>query len=298
MFDSTGSHQKIRHPGPPAEQRIQWVQGQVQSATVRLPGGTPLTQAVAMAMHRLQGETAFFQLDGLQLRSGNHVLPAASVDGQHVAWYSDTKPMGACTFLSGTVVVGRKDDDWFLHCHALWKTAQGTLASGHVLCADACIAEDWDATFHVFKGGGLRVTYDAETRFSVLRPCAPPGQQTPSRQSQPMNAVLLTLQPHQDVRAALNEVSATLCIDQASVMGVGSLIGAEFANAPAMASPLSEMFLMPGADISKGQVTALPVACVDPMGALFQGELLLGKGPVLITCEMLMTVKQFDRPQQ
>lgn len=134
MFDSTGSHQKIRHPGPPAEQRIQWVQGQVQSATVRLPGGTPLTQAVAMAMHRLQGETAFFQLDGLQLRSGNHVLPAASVDGQHVAWYSDTKPMGACTFLSGTVVVGRKDDDWFLHCHALWKTAQGTLASG-MFCA-------------------------------------------------------------------------------------------------------------------------------------------------------------------
>jgi predicted DNA-binding protein with PD1-like motif len=284
LSDLTGSRQKIRHPGPPAAQRQQFVRGEVRSFTVTLPAGAMLMAALTAALQDLQGETAFVHIDGLALRSGQHVLPAHSPDAQHVAWYSETHRMGACRFVHGTVVLGRKDDQWFSHCHALWETAEGTPGLGHVLCAEACIDQAWEAEIHVFFGGGLRVSFDAETNFSLLRPYA---DATPSRQT---NALLLTLQPHEDVRSAINAVCAKLAIQEASIMGVGSLIGAVFAQGPAMRAAISEMLLLPGAEVSQGRCIALPVACVNPEAVIYQGDLLLGQGPVLITCELLLRV--------
>ena len=66
------------------------------------------------------------------------------------------------------------------------------------------------------------------------------------------------------------------------------LIGAVFAHGPAMTAAISEMLLLPGAKVSQGRCTALPVACVDPEAVIYQGDLLLGHGPVLITCELLL----------
>ena len=285
MSDLTGSRQKIRHPGPPAALRQQFVRGEVRTFKVTLPAGAMFMAALTAAVQDLAGETAFVRIDGLALRSGQHVLPAHSPDAQHVAWYSDTHTLSDCRFVHGTVVLGRKDDQWFTHCHALWESAQGRRGLGHVLCAEACIAEPWQAEIHVFFGGGLRVSFDAESNFSLLRPYA---DATPPPQT---NAVLLTLQPHEDVRSAINDVCANLKIQEASIMGVGSLIGAVFAQGPAMTAAISEMLLLPGAEVSQGQCTALPVACVDPEAVIYQGDLLLGQGPVLITCELLLKVK-------
>ena len=282
MSDLTGSRQKIRHPGPPAGQRQQFVRGEVRSYKVTLPAGAMLMAALTAALQDLAGETAFVRIDGLALRSGLHVLPAQSPDAQHVAWYSETHALGDCRFVHGTVVLGRKDGEWFSHCHALWEKAHGPQGLGHVLCAEACIAEPWEAEMHVFFGGGLRVSFDPESNFSLLRPYA---EATPPPQA---NAVLLTLQPHEDVRSAINEVCANLALKEASIMGVGSLIGAVFAHGPAMTAAISEMLLLPGAKVSQGRCTALPVACVDPEAVIYQGDLLLGHGPVLITCELLL----------
>lgn len=282
LSPTCGSRQRIRHPGPAAEQRKSFVRGSVRSWTVRLPAGAMLMDAISQALQGCQGGAVFLSIAGLRLRSGNYVLPAESPDAQHVAWYSATHAMGACKFMQGTVVVGRKEGQWFAHCHALWQNAEGQQALGHVLCDDACIAEPWDAVFHVFSGGGLRVTFDPETQFSLLTPYA---QATPGDRA---NAVLMTLKPHEDVRSALNEVCSALQIDSAKVMGVGSLIGAAFVQEPPMTSALSEMFLLPGAVVARGQCTALPVACVNPDAVIYQGDLLSGQGPVLITCELLL----------
>ena len=190
MSDLTGSRQKIRHPGPPAAQRQQFVRGEVRSFKVTLPTGAMLMAALTAALQDLQGETAFVPIDGLALRSGQHVLPADSPDAQHVAWYSETYRMGACRFVHGTVVLGRKDAQWFSHCHALWETAEGTQGLGHVLCAEACIAEPWEAEIHVFFGGGLRASHPRKTHESLppkARQCRPlrtahgPGLVCPQR---------------------------------------------------------------------------------------------------------------------
>lgn len=282
LSPTCGSRQRIRHPGPACEQRKSFVRGEVRSWTVCLPAGAMLMDAISQALQDCQGGAVFLSIAGLRLRCGNYVLPAESPDAQHVAWYSATHAMGACRFMHGTVVVGRKDGKWSAHCHALWQNAEGQQALGHVLCDDACIAEPWEAVFHVFDGGGLRVAFDPETQFSLLTPYA---QDT---QVDRANAVLMTLKPHEDVRSALNELCLALQIDSAKVMGVGSLIGAAFVEGPPMVSALSEMLLLPGAAVVRGQCTALPVACVNPEAVIYQGDLLTGQGPVLITCELLL----------
>lgn len=282
MFHSVDSRQRIRHPGPASEPRKQWVRGAVQVLKFRLPAGQSLMQALRAVLPEGEIGAAFVPLAGLRLSAGHFVLPAASPDAQHVAWYSQTHEMGAVTFIHGTVVLGRKDGDWFAHCHALWADAQGGQAMGHVWCDDALIGEPWEAVVYLFAGGGLAVEFDPETRFSLMRPQDPDVPVTAA------NALLMTVKPHEDLRATLDEVCGTLGIRSAQVLGVGSLIGATFTHGPAMHAALSEIVLLPGAVIADGRCQALPVACVDPEAVIYQGDLRSGHGPILITCELLI----------
>ncbi|ASM70980.1 hypothetical protein SULPSESMR1_00141 [Pseudosulfitobacter pseudonitzschiae] len=76
--------------------------------------------------------------------------------------------------------------------------------------------------------------------------------------------------------------------DNASVHGIGSLIGAGFRDAPPMAAPLSEVLLLDGCTVCDGSCVQLPLACVDPEGTIFSGDLNRGEGPVCVTFELLV----------
>ena len=67
------------------------------------------------------------------------------------------------------------------------------------------------------------------------------------------------------------------------VLGLGSLIGADFKFGPSMEAAASELFMLKGA--TPGY---LPIAGIDADWRLVEGEILPGTVPVCITYELML----------
>ncbi|MBP7002639.1 DUF296 domain-containing protein [Amaricoccus sp.] len=271
-------HALIRHPGPPAAERRRVVPGRARRAEVALPAGAVLMDAVAAAMDALGCDTAMLLLDGLQIGPYAYVMPRyGSPDGVRAAWYSETRTGARATLEHATATVGRRDGSWWLHCHAVWDADTPDPKSGHLLPDQVTIAADATVTAVAFDGGRFEVTPCDETLFPLFRPLptqAPDG---------PANAAIVTFGPHEDAVAATRAVAAGLGFAAPALYGIGSLIGADFADAPSMEAPASEILLLPDATPER-----LRVHCVDPEGAMFRGTLLPGRAPVCVTFEMMI----------
>ncbi|WP_108660947.1 hypothetical protein [Acuticoccus kandeliae] len=269
----------IRHPGPRGAVRQHVVPGVARRITLRLPAGRILMDAVAEAMDRLGCHSAMLVLDGLVLGPHNYVMPlAGSPDGKRVAWYSETHTGTAAILEHAVASVGRRKGEWFLHCHAVWDSADGQRA-GHLLPGEVTIGADSDVTCFAFEGGQFDVVDDAETGFSIFRALplgSPPGAP---------NAAIATLAPFEDLVGTMPGLAARAIgrLD-AQFYGLGSLIGADFEDgAPSMESRFSEVLTLPGARTDR-----IPVHCVDPAGGMFRGTLLPGAAPTLITFELMV----------
>ncbi|ARE40350.1 hypothetical protein RGUI_2209 [Rhodovulum sp. P5] len=267
------SHQ-IRHPGPRTEPRRHVVEGYARPVTLSLPQGAVLMQAVAAAMDGTGADCAVLTMDGVEMGPFRFVMPDRSRDGKHAAWYSETHNGTHARIRHGTAIIGRRDGAWWLHCHAVWEGPEG-IAAGHLLPDEVTLAAAADLPAMVFSGGTYDVTYDEETNFSFFRPRA-------TRPPETVNAAIATLAPFEDLTAAVAEIATAPGFDH--VAGIGSLIGAQFLDAPPMASPISEVLLLPGASPGK----PLPTFCVDPAGARFEGHLPPGAAPICVTFEMML----------
>lgn len=264
----------IRHPGPPADQPWIMAQGTGRSLQITLPKGKILMEAVAEAMDAAGADSGAMVLDGLVMGPYRFVGPGPSNDGIHAAWYSAPRGGARATITHGTAMVGRRDGAWWLHCHAAWEGKQPL--AGHLLPHEVTLAEDATVTLHAINGACFDVSMNPETQFPIFHPTG----------GQPGNAVIAKLTPHKDAHTAICEIAAEAGFESAHVYGVGSLIGARFAEGGDMASPISEVFVLPGA--TTGDTTDLPVHCVDPDDAQFNGSLLPDGGPVCVTFELLL----------
>lgn len=264
----------IRHPGPPAPQPWTMAQGTARTLTVTLPKGAILMQAVADAMDAAGADSGVMVLDGMVMGPYRFVGPGPATDGIHAAWYSAPRGADRATILHGTAIIGRRDGAWWLHCHAAWDGAAPL--AGHLLPDEVTLAEDASVTLHAFTGGTFTVQMNEETRFPIFHPTG----------GTPGNAVIAKLSPHKDAVEAVSEIAAAAGFRRAQVYGIGSLIGARFHTGAPMASPISEVLVLPGAFTAND--THLPVYCVDPSDAQFNGALLPGGGPVCVTFELML----------
>jgi len=273
--------QMIRHPGPRSATRRFVVPGHARRVAIPLPRGAVLAAAVAAAMDALGCDTAVLVLDGLAVGPYHYVMPATeSPDGKRAAWYSRTYSGDSAILEHATTTVGRRDGEWFVHCHAVWDRETGRTKSGHLLPDSVTVAEDATITGFVFDGGLFEFADDAETGFAVFRP-RPMSLAGPA--GHPVNAAIVSLAPFEDVGEAVSQISGELGLEDAQLFGLGSLIGADFESGPSMESPISEVFLLPGA-----RPGHLPMHCVDPDGAVFRGVVRPGTAPVLVTFEMIL----------
>ena len=262
----------IVHPGPPHRARLVVLRGRAETARWVLRRGDVLLDALAAPMEASGAGAAVVLLGGVSVAGGDYVMPARAADGAHAAWYSAARPIGPALITAATAMVGRRNGRWFVHCHALWPGAAGPLM-GHLLNETVRIGADAEVQGWLFHGGGFVARQDTETNFALF---AAEGEGGPGQ------AALLTVRPHEDLRLALAATAAETGLRNAAVFGLGSLIGARFADAPAMVDPISEMLVLPGAEAGH----ALPVAAVDLGGAVHRGELLAG--PICVTGEFLL----------
>ena len=247
--------------------------GRAEPVQWTLASGAVLSTELARQLAASGAATAIVALDGLAVAAGDYVMPARSIDRVRAAWYTDARPIGEVRLEHATAIVGWRDGQPFAHCHALWQGARmGHLLNETVRTGVATRVWAW-----LFHGARFVARPDAETGFTLF---------VPEGDGVQAEAALLTVRPHQDLRAALEASALEAGLMDAEVIGLGSLIGARFVDAPEMMDPISEMLVLPGARIEGGRCRTLPVAVIDLSGRVHRGDLLAG--PICVTGEFLL----------
>ena len=280
---------RIVQPGPPAPERIQWVEARGRAFSFTLQAGLPLLEAArrGFAAEGFAGGT--LNIKGRTLGPLAYVMPALSKTGEHAAFYSDTfRPAGTTRLKVGAMTLGQRDGAPFFHCHALWTEADGRAGGGHVLPEETLVAEPFQVEAFGIDGAVFTAEPDPETNFKLFGPVpsAAGGAKTTRR------AFALRLRPNQDFAGALEAFCRERGIVSAKLHGgVGSIIGARFSdgrNVEPFATELTVKSGRIGLGASGRLEAVLDVALVDYTGGLAEGRLIRADNPVLMTMELVL----------
>jgi predicted DNA-binding protein with PD1-like motif len=281
----------IEQPGPPAPERIQWMEARGRAFSFTLPAGMPLLEAArrGFASEGFAGGT--LDIGGGTLGPFAYVMPALSRTGANAAFYSDTfRPGGVTRLKLARMTLGARDGTPFFHCHGLWTEQGGHASGGHILPEETFVAEPFEVKAFGIDGARFAAEPDVETNFKLFGPIAAvaSGARTTSR------AFALRLRPNQDFAASLEGFCRARGIARARIRGgVGSTIGARFTDGGVVEPFATELAVTSGA-IGPGASGALEaeldVALIDYTGGLAEGRLVRGDNPVLMTMELVLEV--------
>jgi predicted DNA-binding protein with PD1-like motif len=273
----------IQQPGPPGPERIIAHPVRAQAIDEELPRGASLVTALHDLARAHGAEGGCLTLSGGALGPFAYVIPALAPDPSHAAYYSDSfRPAGATRLNIASITVGFRDGAPFFHCHGFWTEADGRPGGGHMLPDETVIHAPIRAQGVLISGARFEARQDAETGFKLFTPVAttPPNAAS-------VNGIAIRLCPNQDITAALEAATADAGFGTARLHGgVGSIIGARYANAPPVVNFATEMLIREGV-IGPG-TTRLDVAMVDLTGHLSAGVLTPGDNPVLMTLEAVL----------
>jgi predicted DNA-binding protein with PD1-like motif len=287
----------IVQPGSPNPERIQWVEARGRAFAATLAAGLPLLEATrrAFAAEGFAGGVLNFR--GGALGPFAYVMPALSKTGDNAAFYSDTfRPDGATRLKIGAMTFGQRDGAPFFHGHALWTEADGRRNGGHILPEETIIAEAFAVEAFGVDGAVFMAEPDPETNFKLFGPI--PSRATAAKA--PSRAYALRLRPNQDFATALEVFCRERAITRARLHGgVGSIIGARFADGRSVEPFATEMAVRSGmitSDANGSLEAALDIALVDYLGGLAEGRLVRGDNPVLMTMELVLEVLDQGTP--
>lgn len=252
--------------------------------------GKSVLEAVSEAFEPLGIESAVVAIDGGAFDPLVYVMPALSNDGLHAAWYSDVHaPAGRGTIGQMVFTYGRRDTKPFLHCHGTWRHADGSLHCGHLMPHDARFAETVEANVIAVSGAILDQLDDPETGFRLFTPVSAEG----AVPADGRRALLCRLKPNQEIHHAIEKLAGMHGMASASIHGIGSLVGCDFADGRHMASPASELYVRSGVVAANGDDVAatLDIGIVGIDGRIYEGVIHRGSNPVCITAELLIVEK-------
>jgi predicted DNA-binding protein with PD1-like motif len=281
----------IRQPGPPASERIQWVETRGRAFSFALEAGLPLLEAARRGFAAAGFAGGVLNIVEGALGPFAYVMPTLSKTGENAAFYSDIfRPASVTRLKVGAMTLGQRDGAPFFHCHALWTEADGRINGGHILPEETVVAEGFEVDAFGIDGAVFAAEPDSETRFKLFGPVpsATAGASTTSR------AFALRLRPNRDFAGALEAFCGERGIANARLHGgVGSTIGARFTDSRAVEPFATELALRSGtvaAGASGTPEATLDVALVDYTGGLAEGRLMRGDNPVLMTMELVLEV--------
>ena len=282
----------IAQPGPPAPERIQWVEARGRAFSFTLQAGLPLLEAARRGFAAEGFAGGVLNIRGGALGPFAYVMPALSKTGENAAFYSDTfRPAGVTRLKMGAMTLGVRDGAPFFHCHALW-------TRGRRPPRRRPYPARGDRRRRAVRGGRLRHRRrDLQRRSRTPRPISNCSGRCRARSRDAKTtsrAFALRLRPNQDFAGALEAFCRQRGISRArSHGGVGSTIGARFTDGRSVEPFATELAvrsgaIAPGAD---GTLEAeLDVALVDYLGGLAEGRLVRGDNPVLMTMELVLEV--------
>ena len=272
----------IRHPGPVSRERFFAVPCTAVPLRLTLAAGISINEAVGRAFAEAGLAGGYIRLAGASVDPMRYVIPAAAPDDTHAAWYSETfAPAGVTVIEDAGLVVGRRDGEPFLHCHGLWTPTDGERRMGHLLPLDSCLCEPVEVAAWGVAGALFDVREDEETNFRLFR--AVPAEAT--RHDGPP-AIACTIKPNEDIAPTIERICRENGIGDASVHGIGSLVGATFTEGPEMTSYATEVL------VTAGRVRAgrcgLDIALVGMDGSIGGGRLRHDDNATCVTFELLI----------
>ncbi len=280
----------IVHPGPETPERFRVVGCHAHPVTLKARSGVCVTEAIADAFADQGFQGGYVRLKNVAMKRLNFVMPAASPDDTHAAWYSETCCMPDGTIIDAGLHMGRRDGKPFLHCHGSWKNADGLVSMGHLLPFESEFAAETPLKALALDGAILDAQHDEETNFPLFTPIPQPR----NRQETGLRALLCTVRPNTDLCLALEAASAQFGLRQAEVNGIGSLIGADYEDGTTIAAYASEILIREGrlGTAKGGKDTILDITMVDLTRHISGGRLVRGKNPVCVTFELLLTERK------
>jgi predicted DNA-binding protein with PD1-like motif len=281
----------IVQPGPPARERVRWVQSHGRPVAFDLPSGRLLLDAVRTAFAGEGFACGVLRLEAGALEPLAYVMPALSPTPRHAAFYSEThRPEGGGSLVLGALTFGRRDGEPFFHCHALWREADGTLHGGHILPDETRIGETLRVSGVGLSDAVFETAPDPETNFPLMTPRA-----IDESAGESGRYFALRLCPNQDLPGALEAFCAAREIGSAVLHGgVGSIIGARFTDGSAVEPFATEMAIQAGivgASSAGGLEASIDVGLVDLTGAVARGRLSRGNNPILMTLETVLEAR-------
>ncbi len=267
---------RVAQPGPALQPRIVSARGKGVPFGFTLQPGQALLQGVADAFARQGCSSGVLRLRGGALGPFAYVMPALPVSPRNAAYYSDTYRPGQAELHQGAMTLGLRDGAPFFHCHALWREADGRESGGHILPEESTVAAPIAVQAVGLAGCGFESVVDDETNFRLFEPRG--GVATGAFHA-------LRMRPNQEIHQALEQFCAERCISRAVLHGgVGSTIGAHYADGRKVEAFATELF------ITAGEVnpSSIDLAMIDYTGAVSAGRLAYGDNPVLMTMELVL----------
>src|ERR1700735_4233674 len=161
----------IVQPGPPATERIQWVEARGRAFSFTLQAGVPLMEAARRGFATEGFAGGVLNIEGGALGPFAYVMPALSVTGENAAFYSDTfRPAGITRLRTGAMTLGQRDGAPFFHCHALWTEADGRPGGGHILPEETLVAEPFEVDAFGLDGAVFTAEPDGEPHLQLVVP--------------------------------------------------------------------------------------------------------------------------------
>jgi predicted DNA-binding protein with PD1-like motif len=282
---------KIKQPGLPTPERIQWVEARGRGFSFTLEAGIPLLEAARRGFVAQGFAGGVLNIKGGTLGPFAYVMPALSTTGENAAFYSETfRPEGQAWLKQATMTLGERDGAPFFHCHGLWLEAHCKVNGGHILPEETIVAEPFEVAAFGIDGAVFKAEPDPETNFKLFGPVASEARGTETTS----HAFALRLRPNQDFAHCLEAFCRERGVTRAKIRGgVGSTIGARFTDGRIVEPFATELTISAGhiAPGAGGTPEAeLDIALVDYTGGLAEGRLVRGDNPVLMTMELVLEV--------
>jgi predicted DNA-binding protein with PD1-like motif len=277
----------IHHPGPVSPERMAEAAGGPVPLRFVLEPGYSVDAAIARGFEASGCIGGFVTLRGGQCEPFRFVMPAASPDAHHAAWFSDTfAPEGPVEITRACAIVGQRDGKPFVHCHGIWETTEGT-RMGHMLAPDTVVAESMEVTGIGLRGATFKALPDPETNFTLFEPL--PVAEDRQEPAGP-RVLLAKVRPNEDISLAIEDICSRQGIGRANVHGIGSLNGVRFTDGGRVDAYATEVLIHEGrVESAQGRPRAsLQIDVVDIEGQVFSGNLVHGDNPVCITFELVI----------
>lgn len=266
-------------PGPPRAKASDSEPCTATPVHVALEPGAKLLDATGAWMLAEGCDGAMLALKDVSVSALRYVLPDVSNDPSFAAYYSlDHTLEGPGLIRSGQMTLGWRDGAPFAHCHGLFEDAAGHVACGHLRVESCILRAGAILTGHALHGATFEAHPCGETNFVLLTPVF--------RRKVEANAAIVKLSPNEEIGAGLAAAASAHNFKNATVYGLGSLVGAVFEDGRTLERMETEFFF-DQAKVQAGNAD-LGITIVQAGGRRLSGRLASGKNAVLMTVEALL----------